>query len=91
LITLYSLNFLVKQHKIDVLITLMKIRLGKIKVMGMSVNDPNKFTKSPMKGKAAVTNVLNVKRSARRRNLRLMFSFELMLSSSLRNLVSSVS
>ncbi|KAK3003669.1 hypothetical protein RJ639_018270 [Escallonia herrerae] len=36
--------------------TLKKIMLGNTKVNGMSVNDPNKFTKSPMKGKAAVTN-----------------------------------
>ena len=72
-------------------VTLRKIILGNTKVIGMSENDPNKFTKSPMKGKAAVTNVLNEKRTARTQNLRLMFSFESILSSSLRNLVSRVS
>lgn len=49
--------------------TLMKIMLGKTKVRGMSVNDPNKFTKSPMKGNAAATNVFPVKKRTRRMNL----------------------
>lgn len=69
----------------------MKIMLGNVKVRGISENDPNKFTKSPMKGKAAVINELIVNMNALRKNLRLQFSFEFMLSSSLRKLVSRVS
>lgn len=71
--------------------TLMKIMLGNTKVRGMSVNDPNKFTKSPMKGSAAVPNIFPVKKRARRMNLILQLSFEYMLSLSLRNLVSRAS
>lgn len=67
---------------------MMKIMLGNTKVRGTSVKDPNKFTKSPMKGKAAVTNVFTAKRRARTYNLRFKFPFEFMLLSSLRNLVS---
>lgn len=65
--------------------------LGNTKVRGMSVNDPTKFTKSPIKGKAAATSVFPVKNMARRQNLRLMFIPENILSSSLRNFVSRVS
>lgn len=73
------------------MLTLMKTMLGNTKVIGISANDPIKFTKSPMKGKAAATNKLKAKRNPLRKNLLLMFSLENMLSSSLRNFVSSVS
>ncbi|KAK2974429.1 hypothetical protein RJ640_011326 [Escallonia rubra] len=46
--------------------TLRKIMLGNTKVNRMSVNDPSKFTKYPMEGKAAVTSVFPEKRNARR-------------------------
>lgn len=69
----------------------MKIMLGKTKVRVVSVNDPNKSTKSDMKGKAAVTRVLPAKRRARRRKRRLRFSLEYKLLSGLRNLVSRAS
>ncbi|CBI14912.3 unnamed protein product, partial [Vitis vinifera] len=70
--------------------TLMKIMLGKTKVRVVSVNDPNKSTKSDMKGRAAVTRVLPAKRRARRRKRRLRFSLEYKLLSGLRNLVYSI-
>lgn len=69
----------------------MKIMLGNTKVRGTSENDPNKFTKSPMKGIAEVTNVLAMKKKARRKNLSFKFSFMFMHLSSLRNLVSMAS
>ncbi|KAL6281008.1 hypothetical protein ACE6H2_017889 [Prunus campanulata] len=72
-------------------VTLMKIMLGNTKVRGSSENDPNKFTKSPMKGIAEVTNVFSMKKKTRRKNLDFKFSFEFMDLSSLRNLVSGAS
>ncbi|KAK2988578.1 hypothetical protein RJ640_001512 [Escallonia rubra] len=71
--------------------TLRKIMLGNTKVNRMSVNDPSKFTKYPMKGKAAVTSVFPEKRNARREIRRLMFPLECMPSSRFRNLVSRAS
>ncbi|CAK7336573.1 unnamed protein product [Dovyalis caffra] len=62
-----------------------------MQVRGTSASDPNKFTKSPMKGKAAEMNVFTAKKIARRRARRLMLAPEYMLSSSLRNLVSRAS
>lgn len=53
--------------------------LGNTKVSGKSVKDPNRFTKSPMKGNMAVTNVFSENRSARKPSRRLKFTFECML------------
>lgn len=69
----------------------MKIMLGNKKVNGISKNDPNKFTKSPMNGSAAATTVFTTNSNARRKNKRLMFSLECMPLSSFRNLVSKAS
>lgn len=57
-------------------LTLIKIILGNTKVKGISKNDPSKFTKSPMKGRAAATSVLRMNSNPRRPNRRLMFSLE---------------
>lgn len=69
----------------------MKTMLGNMKVRGTSENEPRKFTKSLIKGKAAATNVFPVKKNARRRNKRFKFSPECMGLSISRNLVSKAS
>lgn len=71
--------------------TLRKIMLGNIKVIGMSEKEPSKLTKSLMKGNAAVTNMLNEKKTARNRNKRVKFSFSCIPFSVSRNLVSNIS
>lgn len=69
----------------------MKIMLGNTKVSEKRESDPNRFTKSPMKGNMAVMNVFSEKRSKRKLNSRLRLTLEYMLSSSFKNLVSSAS
>lgn len=72
-------------------LTLMKTMLGNTKVSGKSVKDPNRFTKSPMKGNKAVTKVFSPKTSARSANRRRRLALENIPSSSFWNLVSSAS
>ena len=69
----------------------MKIMLGKTKVNVVSINDPKREMKYPIKGIAAVTTVFPVKTSARRKNRRFKLSLECMPPSSFRNLVSRAS
>lgn len=69
----------------------MKTMLGNMKVRGTSVNEPSKFTKSPIKGNAAATSVFPEKKNARMRNKRLKFSPECIALPSSRNLVSNAS
>lgn len=86
-----QINVVSFDHLSNAMLTLMKIMLGNTNVKGNMVKEPTKFTKSPMNGNKAVTNVFTPKSNALKKNRRMRLLLENMLSSSLWNLVSRAS